>query len=461
MVLTSMAHTQPLLALLIQAVQPTDLTGNLIWMGIGGASAFLLSYVFIFGLIQLSRRFHLVRKAEPGRKQDKVPRLGGVAIFLAFIIASLVFYIRDPDLQSKEVVIYWLFLAASTLIVLVHAYDDVKPLKPLPKLLAQTLAVLIILGPYINGRFNGVLLFGFSNPFQAALSQAPLPWYKAPIVTLFITQPVISWLAIPAVFVTWFWMVGMMNAVNLTDGLDGLAGGVVAITGVFITITSFLLQQYTIALLSAIFTGAVLGFLPFNWNPAKILMGDSGSQFLGLGLAVLSIMGGAKVALALMVLGVPIMDVAVVIINRIRRGQHPLHYDKTHLHYRLQATGLSVKQICYVFYTLTAVFGILALRFEHFYKLIGIALVVVTIILMIAWIDRRQQKRGKPIKLDGPEPDSYSGLHGDLLTSTDYEQEELSFKNSAESAVSNSQDLLNEGNHSALPPPSSTRTYSA
>lgn len=459
MVLTSMAHTQPLLALLIQAVQPTDLSGNLIWLGIGGASAFLLSYVFIFGLIRLSRRFHLIRTIEPGRKQDKVPRLGGVAIFLAFIVASLIFYIRDPDLQSKEVVIYWLFLAASTLIVLVHAYDDIKPLKPLPKLLAQTLAVLIILGPYINGRFNGVLLFGFSNPFQAALSQAALPWYKAPIVTLFITQPVITWAAIPAVFVTWFWMVGMMNAVNLTDGLDGLAGGVVAITGIFITITSFLLQQYTIALLSAIFTGAVLGFLPFNWNPAKIYMGDSGSQFLGLGLAVLSIMGGAKVALALMVLGVPIMDVAVVIINRIRRGQHPLHYDKTHLHYRLQATGLSVKQICYVFYALTAVFGILALRFEHFYKLIGIALVVVTISVMIAWIDRRQQKRGKPIKLDGPDPDPYSGQQSDLLTSLDSKQEELSLKNNAESAVGNSKDLLNEDNHSALPPSPSTRTY--
>jgi UDP-GlcNAc:undecaprenyl-phosphate GlcNAc-1-phosphate transferase len=468
MVLMSMAHTQLLLALLIQVVQPTDLSGNLIWLGIGGASAFLLSYVFIFGLIRLSRRFHLIRKIEPGRKQDKVPRLGGVAIFLAFIVASLLFYIRDPDLYNqvhdpdlKEVVIYWLFLAASALIVMVHAYDDIKPLKPLPKLLAQTLAVLIILGPYINGRFNGVLLFGFSNPFQAALSQATLPWYKAPIVTLFITQPVITWAAIPAVFVTWFWMVGMMNAVNLTDGLDGLAGGVVAITGVFITITSFLLQQYTIALLSAIFTGAVLGFLPFNWNPAKIYMGDSGSQFLGLGLAVLSIMGGAKVALALMVLGVPIMDVAVVIINRIRRGQHPLHYDKTHLHYRLQATGLSVKQICYVFYALTAVFGILALRFEHFYKLIGIALVIVTISVMITWIDRRQQKRGKPIKLDGPDSDPYSGQQSNLLTPTDYEQEELSSKNSGESVVSNSKDLLNEGNHSALPSPSSTRTYSA
>jgi UDP-GlcNAc:undecaprenyl-phosphate GlcNAc-1-phosphate transferase len=389
------------MALLTQVMQSTDLMGNMIWIVVGGASAFLLSYLFIFALILLGRKFPLVRKAEPGRKQDSVPRLGGVAIFLAFVIASLLFYIRDPELESKEIIIYWLFLIASTLIVLVHAYDDVKPLKPLPKLLAQTIAVIIILGPFINGRFNGVLLFGFSNPFQAAFS---LPCCKATIINIFISDPSITWLAIPAVLVTWFWMVGMMNTVNLIDGIDGLAAGVVAITGIFIIITSYALQQYTIALLSAIFTGAVLGFLPFNWNPAKIFMGDSGSQFLGLGLAVLSIMGGAKVALALMVLGVPIMDVAVVIINRVRRGQHPLHYDKTHLHYRLQATGLSVKQICYVFYALTAMFGLLALRFEHFYRLLGIALVVAVMIIMITWIDVRQQKRGTPIKLDGPDP---------------------------------------------------------
>ncbi|GCE19678.1 hypothetical protein KDK_34780 [Dictyobacter kobayashii] len=135
-----------------------------------------------------------------------------------------------------------------------------------------------------------------------------------------------------------------------------------------------------------------------------MFMGDSGSQFLGLALAVLSIMGGAKIALALMVLGVPIMDVAIVIINRIRRGQHPLHYDRTHLHYRLQATGLSVRQICYIFYGLTILFGVLALSFGHFFKLIGIALVVVTMAGLIIWIDSRQQKRGLPIKLDKSDP---------------------------------------------------------
>ena len=382
---------------------------------VGGVCAFLLTYLFTFGIIALSKKFGwLDRPSERRVHKVAVPRLGGVGIFLSFALISLIFYTLSSGLQQKEVIIYWLFLIAAVLIVAVHAYDDVKGLKPWPKLLAQTLAVLVVLGPY-GSLFRGVLLYGFNNPIGVAHYQAGLPWYREPEITLFIHQPEISLLAIPAVLFTWFWMVGMMNTVNLIDGLDGLATGVVAITGIFITIISWMLHQQSIAILSMIFTGAVLGFLPHNWNPAKIFMGDSGSQFLGLGLAVLSIIGGAKVALALMVLGIPILDVAIVMINRIRRGQHPLHYDKTHLHYRLLATGLSVRQICYLFYGITIMFGILALNPSHLYKLLGIALVGVVMIALIVWIDWRQRRRGVPIKLDGPpstppstpEPSSY------------------------------------------------------
>jgi UDP-GlcNAc:undecaprenyl-phosphate GlcNAc-1-phosphate transferase len=368
---------------------------------VGGACAFLLTYLFTFGVIALSKRFGWLDKPSERRvHKNAVPRLGGVAMFLSFALISLLFYTLTSGLQSKEIIIYWLFLAGSVLIVAVHAYDDVKGLKPWPKLLAQTLTVLIVLGPF-GSKFWGVLFYGFNNPIGAAVAKPGLPWYRVPEITLFIHNPEISLLAIPAILFTWFWMVGMMNTVNLIDGLDGLATGVVAITGIFITIISWTLHQQSIAILSMIFTGAVLGFLPHNWNPAKIFMGDSGSQFLGLGLAVLSIIGGAKVALALMVLGIPILDVAIVMINRIRRGQHPLHYDKTHLHHRLLATGLSVKQICYVFYCITILFGILALSLPRIYKIAGIALVGIVMIALVVWIDRRQRERGIPMKLDG------------------------------------------------------------
>ncbi len=380
---------------------------------IGGGCAFVFAYLLTFLIGAFCRKVGWLDRPAARRVHIKaVPRLGGVAIFIAFFIASRLFYSSGPSLNPHvhELTIYWLLIAAGALMVIVHAYDDVMGLKPLPKLIAQTVAVLIILAPW-GTEFNGILIFTFNNPFGIAQGA---PWYLQPTLFLFTHDTMIGLIAIPAVLFTWFWIVGMMNTVNLIDGLDGLATGVVAIAALIITIISFVLGQYSIAILSAIFTGATLGFLPHNWNPAKIFMGDSGSMFLGLGLAVLSIMGGAKIALAIIVLGVPILDVAVVMINRIRRGQSPLHYDKTHLHYRLMATGLNARQICLVFYGLTFLFGLLALSASvipnaHFFKLVVIGVVVLTMAGLVYWIDRRQRRRGVQIKLGGLEPKGDNG----------------------------------------------------
>lgn len=379
---------------------------------IGGASAFVFAFVLTFLVKAFCYKVGWLDKPAARRVHTKaVPRLGGVAMFLAFAIASLLFYTPGPNLNAhaNELTIYWLLIAAGALMVIVHAYDDVLGLSPWPKLLAQTIAVIIILGPWIDGVFHGVLLFTFNNPFGVQHFAPHLPWYREPTLFLVTHTSNITLLAIPAVLLTWFWTVGMMNTINWIDGMDGLATGVVGITALFITLISFMLHQYSIAILSAIFTGAIFGFLPHNWNPAKIFMGDSGSMFLGLGLAVLSVMGGAKLALALMVLGVPIIDVAVVIMNRVRRRQSPLHYDKTHLHHRLMATGLSVRQICYVMYGLALIFGLLAVtlsgiqHYAHFFKFIGLGLVVLTMVGLIIWMDYRQRQRGVRINLGGPE----------------------------------------------------------
>jgi UDP-GlcNAc:undecaprenyl-phosphate GlcNAc-1-phosphate transferase len=390
---------------------PIDLP-DAITLLIGGVSAFVLAFILTFFVKAFCYRVGWLDKPAARRVHTKaVPRLGGVAMFLAFTIASLLFYTPGPNLNAhaNELTIYWLLIAAGALMVLVHAYDDILGLGPWPKLFAQTIAVIIILGPWIDGTFHGILLFTFNNPFGVEHFNPNLPWYREPTLILVVQNSDIALAAIPAILLTWFWTVGMMNTVNWIDGMDGLATGVVGITALFITLISFMLHQYSIAVLSAIFTGAVFGFLPHNWNPAKIFMGDTGSMFLGLALAVLSIMGGAKLALALMVLGVPILDVAVVIMNRIRRGQSPVHYDKTHLHHRLMAMGLSVKQICYLFYGVATIFGLLALSFSgihaaHFYKFIGLILVILTMFGLIIWVDYRQRLRGVPIKLGGPEP---------------------------------------------------------
>ncbi|EFH90167.1 glycosyltransferase family 4 protein [Ktedonobacter racemifer] len=371
----------------------------------GGAVAFLLSYLFTFGVIKFCTRFDLLDR--PTKDRDRihkkpVPRLGGVAIFLAFVVASLIFYATNHEVKPDEMIRFILLMAASLLLVAVHAYDDVRGMRALHKFIVQSLAVVIILGPW-NWHFYGIILFGFSNPFGVAVEHPGLPWYQQPIISILIHKPEITWLAIPAVIVTWFWFTGMTNTVNFVDGLDGLATGVVGITGFFITIISIYLGQYTIGLLAGIFTGAVLGFLPHNWSPAKIFMGDSGAQFLGFMLAALSIMGGAKLALALMVLGVPILDVAVIIVSRLRRGQSFAQPDTTsHLHYRLMATGLNAKQICYIFYGLTTAFGILALSLPKGVKIVGLLLVGATMLFLTFWLDNLQKQR--EALLNSPRP---------------------------------------------------------
>lgn len=380
---------------------------------LAGALAFALTYIFTFGVIACCRKVGWLDRPEARKIKTNVrPRLGGLGMFAAFVLVSLVLYLptltREQGqtqvlfghIYPKEVVIYGLFLMASLLIVIIHAYDDIKGLKPLPKLLAQTLAALIMMGPGLHS-FHGVLFFGVHNPFASGVAYDPaLPWYQQPELTLFIREPLVSWLAIPAVIFTWFWFTGMMNAINFIDGLDGLAAGIVAIAGIFITIISWSLRQYSIALLAAIFTGAVAGFLPHNWNPARIIMGDSGAHFIGLALAMLAVMGGAKFALILMVLGIPILDIAWVAINRIRRGQNPmkfdilhLHYRQTHLHYRLLFGGLGARQICIILYSVTFLSGLLALTLPSRYKIPGFVLVALTMGVLLWWSRQLQEKR--------------------------------------------------------------------
>src|SRR5258707_6647212 len=413
------------LILLALGILPPSL--NIALLIVGGVIAFLLTYVLTFGVSALARRKGWVEKPVAGKIHTVTrPRIGGLGIYLAFVMASLVLYM--PFLQTtscspaaecieyifgqlypKALAIYVLLLIASALIVAVHVYDDIKGLKPLPKIIAQTVAVLILMGPGLH-YFHGVLFFGIHNPFPhtATSYQVGLPWYQEPELTVFIhtigqqIEPAVEWLAIPAVLFTWFWIVGMMNAVNFIDGLDGLAAGIVAIAGLFITIISWQQEQYTVALLAVIFTGAVAGFLPHNWNPARVIMGDSGSQFLGIALATLAVIGGAKFALLLLVLGIPILDIAWVMFNRIRRGQHPMQRDilplqarKTHLHYRLLFGGLTTRQVCLVLYGATALLGACALFLHSTYKFAGIALVIVIMAFLLWWSTRLQNKRAQ------------------------------------------------------------------
>lgn len=312
----------------------------------GFALALALSFVLTWLIERLSRRLGWLDQPDERRVHTvAVPRLGGVAMFLAFVITALLLY--WPSSQH-EALVYAGFLPAALFTTAVMAYDDVRGLPPGIKLGLQTIAVIILILPgllFASPAEHGAIISFIHNPLHIA-SARNMDTLDIPLL-----------LAIPF---TWFWTVGLMNTINFVDGLDGLAGGVTMIAAVVMMVVSVLLGEYVVAILCAIFAGSVLGFLPHNWNPAKIFMGDSGSMFLGLSLAVLANIGGAKLATMLLLLGIPVLDVAVVIIQRLRGGRGAFHYDKRHLHHKLLDSGFSQKQIVLIFYSLTGFFGLLA-----------------------------------------------------------------------------------------------------
>jgi UDP-GlcNAc:undecaprenyl-phosphate GlcNAc-1-phosphate transferase len=210
----------------------------------------------------------------------------------------------------------------------------------------------------------------------------------------FTNEPIIIHSAILIIVLSLFWLMGMMNTVNWLDGLDGLAAGIAAIFSFFLFLatiqtTASHQPQLSLAPLPLALLGATLGFLPYNFQPARVFMGSSGAMVLGFALGGLSIIGGAKVATVLLVLAVPILDVAWLIVLRIRRGTSPLRGGRDHLHFRLVDLGLSPRQIVGGYWLISFLFGALALLIEaRIYKLLALgALAIVTLGVMV-WASR-------------------------------------------------------------------------
>jgi len=295
-------------------------------------------------VIALSHHLNLMDQPGPRRVHTKpVPRSGGLAVFLAFVVGVALSFSLGVERYSDEVERIALLLAGSALIVAIMLYDDALGISPRSKLLLQIGVALVVVLPRLRGRSHGIVIDQFNAPHFG-------------IVTL----P----LGIALVF-TVFWIVGMMNTVNWLDGLDGLASSVTLVAcGVLFLHTYFWPRndpQFTISILPLALGAALIGFLPFNWHPARIILGDTGANFLGFALAVLAIIGGAKIATALLAVGLPILDVAWVIFYRIVHGQSPVKADRGHLHHRLLDQGWSQAQIVAFVAGVSAAFGALAL----------------------------------------------------------------------------------------------------
>ena len=261
-----------------------------------------------------------------------IPRMGGLAIFIGFVL-SLIFFV---PMSTKVLGL----LVGSVIIAVMGGVDDIVSLNPWVKLAGQIVAALVAIR-------CGLVFDVISNPNIFAEE----------------TYIEIGWLSIP---LTMLWIVGCTNAVNLIDGLDGLAVGVSAISSMTMLIVSLFVSEPVVSIILAALTGACLGFMPYNLNPAKIFMGDVGSQLLGFVLSTASIMGLFKLHaiitffLPLLALALPLADTIFAFFRRILHGQSPFKADKGHFHHRLLAMGLNQKQVVAVLYGISAVLGLLA-----------------------------------------------------------------------------------------------------
>ena len=277
--------------------------------------------------------------APNARKVHKkpIPRIGGLAIYTGFMAAIIFVAIKfNLDAESLRETIG--LVVSGSLIVALGLIDDYKNLPAKIKLLGQIVAA-------------AVLVLAFDVRID------------------FVTDPFgdyiyLEWFALPA---TMFWLVGLTNTVNLIDGLDGLAAGVASIASFTIMLIALEQDFILVAVLTAAVAGAALGFLKYNFNPAQIFMGDTGSMFLGFMLAGISVTGAVKsvATIALVVpvfaLGLPILDTTFAIVRRLRGGVPIFKPDKGHLHHRLLSVGFTQRQAVLLMYVISALFGLSAI----------------------------------------------------------------------------------------------------
>lgn len=325
--------------------------------------AFIVSFAFTFATTPLVRRFAFKIGAidipKDNRRMHKkpTPRIGGLAIIFGFTVATLCF--AQPSRQLYGT------LAGAAIIAVMGVIDDCKNLPAKLKFVIQIIAALVVV-------FAGdIKIDVFTNPNFLSDN----PYWVLP-----------EWLSVTF---TVIWIVFITNAVNFIDGLDGLAAGVSAIMSISLVFISIRVGEYPIAILGIALMGSCFGFLPFNFNPAKIFMGDTGSTFLGFMLATLSIQGVFKsyavisFAVPLLILGLPLFDALFAMIRRILRGQSPMTADRGHLHHRLVDMGFSQKQTVFILYAISGVLGITAVLLAESGVLRALLLVICVLILLL------------------------------------------------------------------------------
>lgn len=316
---------------------------------------FALAFIITFSATPIAKRISMKAGAvdypKDRRRMHKEPiaRLGGIAIIAGFTVAVLfVFFTALLGNSEKDIVRQLLgIMAGMSIIAAIGITDDIKKLGPWPKLSLQIIAALVTI------LISGLRITIFSNPFSASLPYVVIPGY--------ISYPL-----------TVLWIVAITNAINLIDGLDGLAAGVTAISCISLFFINLFINKDLsimpfVSVLILALAGSSIGFLPFNFYPAKIIMGDTGAYFLGFMLSIISIQGALKsytvlsISVPLLVLGLPVIDTVASIFRRIKTHKSIVHADRGHIHHRLIDMGLSIRQAVITLYIASAGLGIAAI----------------------------------------------------------------------------------------------------
>ena len=307
---------------------------------------------------------------------------------LAYLVGiGLIYLLLPPEAGSDDALRLRGVVLGSVVIFIGGLLDDRLDLSPRWQFAFQIVAAVIAMSHII-------FIERFTNPLPTTA------FWQNGFVSLFFSLDANNIVVIRpflVYFISLFWVLGMINAVNFLDGLDGLASGVGAIAALMFALHNYNLLMQTgqtaVTLFPLALAGALLGFLRYNFAPATIFLGTAGAWLLGYNLATLSILAPAKLSTALLVMAVPILDVAWLIIVRIRRGQHPYQGDRRHLHFRLLDRGLPVRGIVLGYYTVAIAFGLVAIFVSSRLLKIGLWLLLATaVLILLIWLTTRTKR---------------------------------------------------------------------
>ncbi len=329
--------------------------------------AAILTFIMTPFAEKLARKLGAMDVPKDDRRVHKspIPRMGGLAIYLAFVATLVIFAGMDDMIKG--------IIIGSTMIVGVGIVDDIRGVSAKVKLLVQICAALVLV-------HFGIKIDFFTNFFEAEG---------------------LIYLGSLSVPITVFWVVGITNTFNLIDGLDGLAAGISIISATTLSYIAFVNGRYEMALVTLILAGCCLGFLPFNFNPARIFMGDTGSLFLGFVLSAISIEGTIKGATALtmvlpiLAMGLPIMDTTLAIFRRILGGRSIMEADKGHLHHKLLSAGLCQKRAVLLMYGISLMLGLSAVFLMNSEYISGFVTIAATLVIVMIPVVMEQARAGK------------------------------------------------------------------